>query len=501
MLKTLVNQNFYKALESYEGSKIPRDDWKRMRDLAVRGAKALLGDYSQLTAADKRDYVEPWGSIKFYFGDRLETEYICQRDAGRQLFNHLWSAGTQENMTLSGITAATQAINDLAESASAVAFDSTSAITNTTKTTTIPNLWADIGSSIQIEQPAYKSEVNPIREKVDKCAKELKALSDVALERIESLETTAYGTTPTEVHEIQKRVDQLECVKAELEDKLCYVDARERVAANSIDFHINEEHAALNETIELLKKRVERLGHDLEVHLAPVEDLKCAEENKEDIMNTNSMFNFDFGRVTDSVRVSTYGLAIKGVDGRYVSWDNKNKSVMDVEVLSMPGSEFVYKMPVAIKDVKVGDVVVHNRVPMYVTAVNAQTLTVVDIREATEKTIYPVKSPFGFNFVTKVVSLFDSVNGTASADAPFGNMLPFMLMGNKDMDPMMLMMMMNQGGNANIMSNPMMMYFLMKDGKGSDMLPFLMMAQAQTMPAPQMAPASTQFTAPQTPNE
>lgn len=495
MLKTLINQNFYKALESYEGSKIPRDDWKRMRDLAVRGAKALLGDYSQLTAADKRDYVEPWGSIKFYFGDRLETEYICQRDAGRQLFNHLWSAGTQENMGLStiaaatsSITAATQAIGDLAEATSAAS----KAITNTT--TTIPNLWTDIGTSIHIEQPAYKSEVNPIKEKVDKCAKELKALSDVALERIESLETTAYGTTPTEVYEIRKRVDQLECVKADLEDKLCWVDERERTAANSVDFHINEEHAALNETIELLKKRVEQLGHDFEVHLTPVDDLKCAKENKEDIMNTNSMFNFDFGRVTDSVRVSTYGLAIKGVDGRYVSWDNKNKSVMDVEVLSMPGSEFVYKMPVAIKDVKVGDVVVHNRVPMYVTAVNAQTLTVVDIREATEKTIYPVKSPFGFNFVTKVVSLFDSVNGTASADAPFGNMLPFMLMGNQDMDPMMLMMMMNQGGNTNLMSNPMMMYFLMKDGKGSDMLPFVMMGMMNQ-------PVSIPATAPQTPNE
>lgn len=491
MLKHLDNQNFNKALESYKGSKIPRDDWKRMRDLAAsRCTNVLLGDYSQLTIADKRDYTEPWGSIKFYFGDKLETEYICQRDAGRQLFNHLWSAGTQENMSLSGITAATQAINDLAESASAVAFDSTSAI-NTTKTTTIPNLWADIGTAIQIEQPVYKSEVNPIREKVDRCAKELKALSDVALGRIESLEQSAYGTTPNDIYEIQKRVDQLECVKADLEDKLCWVDERERTAANSVDFHINEEHEALNETIELLKKRVEQLGHDLEVHLAPVDD----EENKEDIMNTNSMFNFDFGRVTDSVRVSTYGLAIKGVDGRYVSWDNKNKSVMDVEVLSMPGSEFVYKMPVAIKDVKVGDVVVHNRVPMYVTAVNAQTLTVVDIREATEKTIYPVKSPFGFNFVTKVVSLFDSVNGTASADAPFGNMLPFMLMGNKDMDPMMLMMMMGQNGSsAALTQNPMMMYFLMKDGKGSDMLPFVMMGMMNQ-------PASTPVTAPQTPNE
>ena len=151
-------------------------------------------------------------------------------------------------------------------------------------------------------------------------------------------------------------------------------------------------------------------------------------------------------------------------------------------------------MPVAIKDVKAGDVVVHNRVPMYVTSVNNGTLTVVDIREGAEKTIYPIKSPFGFNFVTKVVSLFDNMANQASADAPFGNMLPFMLMNNKDMDPMMFMMMMGQGGNTNLMSNPMMMYFLMKDGKGSDMLPFLMMGMTNQ-------PASTPVTAPQTPNE
>ena len=120
MIKHLDSQTFYKALESYKGSKIPRDDWKRMRDMALRGANVLLGDYSQLTVADKRDYTEPWGSIKFCFGDRLETEYICQREAGKQLFNHLWSAGTQKDMALSSITAATEAIGSLGTAAKAV---------------------------------------------------------------------------------------------------------------------------------------------------------------------------------------------------------------------------------------------------------------------------------------------------------------------------------------------------------------------------------------------
>lgn len=493
MIKHLDSLTFYKALESYEGSKIPRDDWKRMRDMALRGANVLLGDYSQLTIADKRDYTEPWGSIKFCYGDKLETEYICQREAGKQLFNHLWSAGTQKDMTFSGITAATDAINSVATSATSA----TKTLSNTINTT---DLWSNISdaTSVRIEHPVYQSDFEPVKTKVNKTAEELKTATEIYQTRINDTE-----------HEICNLWTRVNADNAILNDKINSLDERERSLADMVDWAINDklvnltaDTMGMKEVVELLKKRVEQLGHELEVHLTPIdgEEAKCSEDYKEDIMNTNSMFNFDFGRVTDSVRVSTYGLAIKGVDGRYVSWDNKNKSVMDVEVLSMPGSEFVYKMPVAIKDVKIGDVVIHNRVPMYVTAVNSQTLTVVDIREATEKTIYPVKSPFGFNFVTKVVSLFDSVNGTASADAPFGNMLPFMMMGNKDMDPMMLMMM-GQGGNTNLMSNPMMMYFLMKDGKGSDMLPFVMMAQAQTMPAPQMAPASTQFVAPQTPNE
>ena len=486
MLKTLDSLTFYKALESYEGSKIPRDDWKRMRDMALRGAKALLGDYSQLTIADKRDYTEPWGSIKFYFGDRLATEYICQREAGKQLFNHLWSAGTQKDMTLSGITAATDAINSVATSA-------TSATKTLSKTINTTDLWSNISdaTSVRIEHPVYQSDFEPVKTKVNKTAEELKTATEIYQTRLNDVE-----------REISNLWNKTSADYAILNDKINSLDERERSLADMVDWAINDklvnltaDTMGMKEVVELLKKRVEQLGHNLEVHLTPIdgEEAKC-EDYKEDIMNTNSMFNFDFGRVTDSVRVSTYGLAIKGVDGRYVSWDNKNKSVMDVEVLSMPGSEFVYKMPVAIKDVKVGDVVVHNRVPMYVTAVNSQTLTVVDIREATEKTIYPVKSPFGFNFVTKVVSLFDSVNGTASADAPFGNMLPFMMMGNKDMDPMMLMMMMGQGGNTNLMSNPMMMYFLMKDGKGSDMLPFVMMGMMNQ-------PVSTPAIAPQTPNE
>lgn len=198
---------------------------------------------------------------------------------------------------------------------------------------------------------------------------------------------------------------------------------------------------------------------------------------KKDKENKNMMFNFDFGKVTsDAVRVSMYGVAVKSVDGRYVSYDSKTHSIMDVEILNMPAGDFLYKMPVAIKDVKAGDVVIHNRAPMFVVETHESTLKVIDIREGTEKEIYLTKSPFGFNFATKVVSLMDMTGTKADESNPFGAMLPFMLMGdNKDFDPMMLMLM--NGGKFD-MSNPMMMYFLMKDTNHKDLLPLLMMAKA-----------------------
>lgn len=221
---------------------------------------------------------------------------------------------------------------------------------------------------------------------------------------------------------------------------------------------------AISSDVDSLRKEIDDVRKNID---------KLTKKEKEN----KTMFNFDFGKVTsDAVRVSMYGIAVKNVDGRYVSYDKATHSVMDVEILNMPAGDFLYKMPVAIKDVKAGDVVIHNRVPMFVVETHESTMKVIDIREGTEKEIYLTKSPFGFNFATKVVSLMDMTGTKADESNPFGSMLPFMLMGdNKDFDPMMLMLM----GNGKFdMSNPMMMYFLMKDTNHKDLLPLLMMAKA-----------------------
>lgn len=214
----------------------------------------------------------------------------------------------------------------------------------------------------------------------------------------------------------------------------------------------------------------------------------CGHVLNEDVneKEKKSMFNFDFGKVTsNTIRYSTYGLAVQSVDGHYVSYDQKTGSVMDVDILNMPANDFLYKMPVAVKDVKVGDVIIHNRVPMFVKSKTANGLRVVDIREATEKDILPVKSPFGFNFVTKVVSIIDM--GSANADTPFGNILPFLMMkdGKMDSDMLLPMMMMNQ--KSLDMSNPMMLLML-KDSKMNDATLMAMMMMMMQKPAETQKP-------------
>ena len=488
MRKVLSGLEFRKAMRTYEGPKIPRNDWTITRKYVENpdGITVTLKDYGELDAADRRNFPGVFGSLLIERNGEYVNEYMCQHEAGKAFFKHCWAQDKTKDMTNSAALDALSSAATLATDTITSVADAISASTTKTINTT-DGLW-DSYAGITIEHPVYQSEFEPVKAKVNKTASELKAATEIYQGRI--------NTAEKEISDLWNKSNGDYAI---LNDKINSLDERERACCDTIDWLVNAKVSQLESTLEQFKSRVEQLGRELEVHLTPIdgEEAKC-EDYKEDIM-VNSMFNFDFGRVSDSVRVSTYGLAIKSVDGRYVSYDAKNKSIMDVEILSAPGTEFVYKMPVAIKDIKVGDVVVHNRVPMYVTSVNEGTLTVVDIREGAEKTIYPVKSPFGFNFVTKVVSLFDNMANQASADAPFGNMLPFMLMaGDKNIDPMMLMLLSQNGSGAALTQNPMMMYMLMKDGKGSDMLPFLMMAQS--MPAPQMAPPSTQSIEPQTPN-
>ena len=196
-------------------------------------------------------------------------------------------------------------------------------------------------------------------------------------------------------------------------------------------------------------------------------------------------FNFDFGPcTTDNIRMSMYGLAVKNANGTWVSYNPESKEIIDVDIFNFDGGKFLYKMPVAIKDIAPGMVIVHNRKAMFVIEVGDSGITVVDPQAGEEKKILPTKNCFNFNFYTRVVSLFDSFmkspENAPSAENPFGNMLPFLMMsensGEFDMNTMLMLSMMGGQGGMDFSKNPMMMYFLMKDSKNADdLLPLMFM--------------------------
>lgn len=211
-------------------------------------------------------------------------------------------------------------------------------------------------------------------------------------------------------------------------------------------------------------------------------------EKKDNEEKENKMkgFNFDFGKITnDSIRMSMYGMAVKNTSGVWTAYDKSTGDLMDVDVFNFDGSNFLFKMPVAIKDIAVGDVIIHARKPMFVVSkTEAGDLVAVDPVAGEKKTIMPTRSPFGFNFATKIISLFDSLMPTTeapSADNPFGSLWMLMLLDDKsDMKDMLIpMMLMNQANGSTNAFNPMML-MLMNDGDMKDIaLPLMLMNQVK----------------------
>jgi hypothetical protein len=235
-----------------------------------------------------------------------------------------------------------------------------------------------------------------------------------------------------------------------------------------------DEKVSKKEWQEAMDQLIKDLEYFKEEMYKPIED----KDNKKENENMKG-FNFDFGTCeNNNVRLSMYGMAIKNTAGEWVSYNPVASEIINVDIFNMEdGGKYLFKMPVGIKDVAVGDIIVHNKVPMFVTNIidGGKAFDVIDAREGECKKVIPTKNMFGFDVMTKIVSLFDAFMGSPTADQPFGNMLPFLMMGDGKVDPMMAFMLMNQQNGTNMMNNPMMMYFMMKDSKDIDPMMFMMM--------------------------
>ena len=347
---------------------------------------------------------------------------------------------------------------------------------------------------------------------------ETKTMVDVLQEDVEDLKKLVEGNnceiaTKADRSEVDRDIDILGDSITEINTRLdeCEYDLRERIE-EARTAAIEESWYTRAELERMVDERIKALEDKyMGVHIVPVEslitqstssncypvknfklnvgDTPCSDNRKEkENMDTNKMFNFDFGPVDSHIRMSPYGLAIRNAEGKYVSFDKETSSMMDVEIFNFEAQNFLLKWPVPVNQIAPGDIVVHMRKPMFVCSVNANTVFAVDIYNAEAKNIMPVKSPFGFNFVTKVISLVDMTS--ANADNPFGNILPFLMMGEgksfKDIMPFIM------ATNPAMMQNPMMMYALMGDGGfDKDMLLPMMFAMNPNFmnPMASVAPA------------
>lgn len=165
--------------------------------------------------------------------------------------------------------------------------------------------------------------------------------------------------------------------------------------------------------------------------------------------------NFDFGPINEGVAISPYGLAILAADGRWLTYNPATAQTVEVT-----GFTFDFKgIPATIKDISAGDLIIHQKKPMYVTEITDSNIGVVDIINSEVKTVIPITNMFGFNFITKIVSFLNFGSSTPTEEQPFGNIMASMVFnededstfGNMDMSKLMMISMLS--GNSNPFGN------------------------------------------------
>ena len=202
------------------------------------------------------------------------------------------------------------------------------------------------------------------------------------------------------------------------------------------------------------------------------------------MVHLNNIFpNASFGPVSSDIAcLSPKGIAIYSGD-RWQAYDKESGNIIDVTPLNFNASNLIYNMPVGIDQIQVGDIIMHAKKPMFVLNIENNDgkvrLTAIDIINAEEKVICPIKSIFGFNFYTKVICLVDMAGGfKADEKNPFGNLAPWLLLSDqKDNDMLPLLFLSGQGQKMD-MNNPMFLMALCSNKDMSDLLPFMLMTSA-----------------------
>ena len=208
----------------------------------------------------------------------------------------------------------------------------------------------------------------------------------------------------------------------------------------------------------------------------------------------NISFGAEFGKLKDNYnlcKMSIKGLALtsqfnssENPQKTYYIYNKETHELEDVTpyFIDFDVTKVLFKMPVAVSTLKEGDLILNGSIPLIVKSVNGNEISAISVEDNEVITLAAKKNVFGFSYITKIINIMGDFNlsTSASADNPFGNMLPLMLMSNSEggMDnllPLMLMNSANGGSGMDFSANPLMLYFLVKDGGNNDMLPLLLM--------------------------
>lgn len=211
---------------------------------------------------------------------------------------------------------------------------------------------------------------------------------------------------------------------------------------------------------------------------------KKEKERKSMNTMTNFINKFNFGAVSnDVVKMTLYGPAFATGAGTYIAYDKTKDEYIDATEFQLPVDGLFYNVPIVAKDLNVGDFIKHPAQKdeyVRVTEIKDGKVTGEAVSKGEVVTLLPTKSPFGFNFYTKLFAPFDMnfMGGEANKDNPFGNILPFILLNDKDgkgMDMSTMALMMAMGGSNKI--NPLMFLLLNKnEGSTDNLLPLMLLS-------------------------
>ena len=229
---------------------------------------------------------------------------------------------------------------------------------------------------------------------------------------------------------------------------------------------------------ELLKGLLGDTENDMAYEKCCDTERKCtvAEENKEEkkVKEETNMFSnlgSSFGKIgSDQFRLSINGLAVKGKDGKYVTFNPETRELVEVTTGFFDDmKDLLFLMPTT--ELEVGDIIIHQNKPYYITVSKDNVVKGIDFEDAIESTLVPKTNVFGMKYYTKVFNCLGTNNilGTDIASNP---MMAYALMGGKDFDLSKIMMfqaLSGQGkGIADFSENPIMLMALMSNENGKN---------------------------------